>query len=195
MDIQVLTPTRRYETGSVSLNRRLQQALNPPAPDKKETSFGEQVFREGDRVMQIKNNYDILWYTRGRLDGKAESAGSGVYNGDIGRIASIDGDGAVLWVDYDGRMAGYPFEQLGELELAYAMTVHKSQGSEFRAVILVTGRGSPRLLSRSVLYTAVTRAVELLILVGDDGIVRHMINNGSQTRRFSGLRARLAAGR
>ena len=195
MDIQVLCPTRLYESGSLALNKRMQQELNPPAEGKKEKIFGETIFREGDRVMQIKNNYDILWYkTRPESGAPAPGAetGAGVYNGDVGRVASIDTDNELLWTDFDGRLAAYAFDQLGELELAYAMTVHKSQGSEYRAVVLAVGRGASRLMSRGVLYTAVTRARELLILVGDDEAVHRMIDNHSQTRRYSGLRARLA---
>jgi exodeoxyribonuclease V alpha subunit len=195
MDIQVLSPTRRFTAGSVELCRRLQEALNPTAKEKKEKTWGSIVFREGDRVMQIKNNYDIIWY-KPRVPGgdPAESAdtGAGIYNGDIGRVKAIDEENELLWVDFDERLAAYDFDQLSELELAYAMTVHKSQGSEYRAVILAMGRGSPRLLSRGLLYTAVTRARELLILVGDDGAVRSMIENKSRVRRYSGLRARLA---
>jgi len=195
MDIQVLSPTRRYGTGSVALCRRLQEALNPPSPDKKEKVFGTITFREGDRVMQIKNNYDIMWYKQRPKEGivpENGETGTGIYNGDIGRVAKIDAENELLWVDFDDRTAAYAFDQLSELELAYAMTVHKSQGSEYRAVILAVGRGSPQLLTRSVLYTAVTRARELFILVGEEDTVHGMIDNHSQTRRYSGLRARLA---
>lgn len=195
MDIQVLCPTRRYGTGSAALCRRLQEALNPPSPGKKEKVFGATTFREGDRVMQIKNNYDIIWYRQRAEEGIApENAetGTGIYNGDIGRVAKVDTENELLWVDFEDRTAAYAFDQLSELELAYAMTVHKSQGSEYRAVILAVGRGSPQLLTRSVLYTAVTRARELFILVGDEDTVHGMIDNQSQTRRYSGLRARLA---
>jgi exodeoxyribonuclease V alpha subunit len=195
MDIQVLSPTRRYGTGSVALCRQLQVALNPASPGKKEKVFGTITFREGDRVMQIKNNYDIIWYKQRPKEGIAPESGetgTGIYNGDIGRVAKIDAENELLWVDFDDRTAAYAFDQLSELELAYAMTVHKSQGSEYRAVILAVGRGSPQLLSRSVLYTAVTRARELFILVGEEDTVHGMIDNHSQTRRYSGLRARLA---
>ncbi|MDO4749501.1 MAG: ATP-dependent RecD-like DNA helicase [Eubacteriales bacterium] len=193
MDIQVLCPTRLYDTGSTALCRRLQAALNPPSPHKKEKVFGETIFREGDRVMQIKNNYDILWYRVLPLGAPTEgsAAGSGVYNGDVGQIARIDPENELLWVCYDDRWAAYDYEQLCELEPAYAMTVHKSQGSEYRAVILVIGRGSPRLMTRGLLYTAVTRARELLIIVGDEDSAHLMIDNHSPTRRYSGLRARL----
>ena len=162
-DIQVLSPTRKGELGTVSLNKRLQEALNPPAEGKKEKLFGELVFRVGDRVMQVKNNYDMLWRS---VDNKLH--GTGVYNGDIGRIAAMDHDSETLTVDFDGRLADYGFEALPELEHAWAMTVHKAQGSEYRAVILCLAANAQMLMTRDVLYTAVTRARELLILVGDD---------------------------
>ena len=186
-DIQVISPTRRGDMGTVNLNRRLQEKLNPPAKDKKEKRFGETVFRVGDRVMQIRNNYDIIWR---KADNTA--AGAGIFNGDIGFIISIDLNEEYLAVDFDGRIAMYSFEMLSELELAYAMTVHKSQGSEYRAVVFSACRASQMLLSRGVLYTGVTRARELLIAVGDDEAVHFMIDNHRQTRRYSGLRARLA---
>ncbi|MBQ2895160.1 MAG: ATP-dependent RecD-like DNA helicase [Oscillospiraceae bacterium] len=185
MDIQVLSATRRGESGTYALNKALQAALNPPKPDKKEKIFGEGVFREGDRVMQVRNDYDILW-TRG------SESGNGIFNGDVGRILSVDMDNELLWIDFDGKLTPYGFEQLGELELAYAVTVHKSQGSEYPAVVLAAGRAPARLLSRDLLYTAVTRARRLLVTVGDQTIVHTMIENGRKTRRYSGLRARLA---
>lgn len=185
-DIQVLSPTRKGELGTVSLNKRLQQVLNPPRKDKKEKAFGDAVFREGDRVMQIKNNYDILWQNESRT-----AAGSGIYNGDIGTILSIDMDSESLSVNFDGRIAAYGFDSLIELEHAWAMTVHKSQGSEYRAVILSLSPGSQMLLTRDVLYTAVTRAKELLIMVGDDATAYKMIDNFRQSKRYSALRVRL----
>ncbi len=185
-DIQVLSPTRKGELGTVSLNKRLQQVLNPPRKDKKEKAFGDVVFREGDRVMQIKNNYDILWQNESRT-----AAGSGIYNGDIGTILSIDMDSESLSVNFDGRIASYGFDSLIELEHAWAMTVHKSQGSEYRAVILSLSPGSQMLLTRDVLYTAVTRAKELLIMVGDDATAYKMIDNFRQSKRYSALRVRL----
>lgn len=185
-EIQVLSPTRKGELGTVCLNKRLQAALNPPAQDKKEKLFGELVFREGDRVMQVKNNYDMLWRS---ADNRLR--GTGVYNGDIGRIVSMDYDSETLTVDFDGRLAEYGFDALPELEHAWAMTVHKAQGSEFRAVILCLAANSQMLMTRDVLYTAVTRARELLVLVGDDSTAYRMIDNFRQTRRFSALRLRL----
>ncbi len=185
-DIQVLSPTRKGEMGTYNLNRNLQQVLNPQSPEKKEKLFGEVVFREGDRVMQIKNNYDILW----RNDAE-HTSGSGIYNGDIGHIRKIDAETEMLYVDYDGRLASYGFENLMELEHAWAMTVHKSQGSEYRAVVLALSPSSQMLLTRDVLYTAVTRARDLLILVGDDQTACRMIDNYRQTKRYTALRVRL----
>ncbi len=189
-DIQVLSPSRKGETGTVALNKRLQAALNPPAPEKKEKLFGDAVFRVGDRVMQIRNNYDMLWRSS---DGSRH--GTGVYNGDIGRIVAMDMDSETLTVDFDGRLSEYGFDSLLELEHAWAMTVHKAQGSEYRAVILCLGASSQMLMTRDVLYTAVTRAKELLILVGDDAAAYRMIDNFRQSRRFSALRLRLGAAR
>ena len=184
--IQVLSPTRKGTVGTVNLNRLLQAALNPQSPDKKERPYGDYQFREGDRVMQIRNNYDILWK---KADGSA--VGAGIFNGDVGRIQTIDPASETLTVLFDDRLAEYDFTQLGELEPAYAMTVHKSQGSEYRAVILTAWNGSPYLLSRSILYTAITRARELLIIVGREETVGVMVENARKNRRYSGLKLRL----
>ena len=184
--IQVLSPTRKGPAGTVYLNKLLQKVLNPPAPHKKERQHGDFSFREGDRVMQIRNNYDIMWK---KVDGS--SVGAGVFNGDIGTITAIDPHAETVTVVYDEREAEYDFSMLSELELAYAMTVHKSQGSEYRAVILVAWNGSPYLLSRSVLYTAVTRARELLIIAGREDVVATMTNNAKRNRRYTGLKLRL----
>ena len=184
--IQVLSPTRKGAVGTVNLNRLLQAALNPQSPDKKERPYGDYQFREGDRVMQIRNNYDILWK---KADGSA--VGAGIFNGDVGRIQTIDPASETLTVLFDDRLAEYDFTQLGELEPAYAMTVHKSQGSEYRAVILTAWNGSPYLLSRSILYTAITRARELLIIVGREETVGVMVENARKNRRYSGLKLRL----
>ena len=185
-EIQVLSPTRKGETGTLNLNRKLQAVLNPPAPEKKEKPFGEVIFREGDRVMQIRNNYDILW----RTDDNTE-AGMGIYNGDIGILLAINPETETFTIDFDGRIATYGFDSLLELEHAWAITVHKAQGSEYRAVILALGSGSQLLMTRGVLYTAVTRAKELLILVGDEGVAYQMIDNFRQSRRYTALRVRL----
>ena len=184
--IQVLSPTRKGGCGTASLNKLLQATLNPPSPEKKERQYGDFSFREGDRVMQIRNNYDIIWK---KTDGS--SIGSGIFNGDVGVITQIDPHAEQLTVVFDDREADYDFSQLSELEPAYAMTVHKSQGSEYRAVILTAWGGSPYLLSRSVLYTAVTRARELLIIVGREDVVVTMTQNAKRNRRYSGLKLRL----
>ena len=184
--IQVLSPTRKGAVGTVNLNRLLQAALNPPAPEKKERAFGDYLFREGDRVMQIHNNYDILWK---KTDGSM--VGAGIFNGDVGILQSIDTGAETLTVLFDDKVAEYDFTQLNELEPAYAMTVHKSQGSEYRAVVLAAWNGSPYLLSRSILYTAITRARELLVIVGREETVGVMVGNAKKNRRYSGLKLRL----
>ena len=185
-EIQVLSPTRKGEMGTVQLNKSLQQQLNPPSDGKREKLFGDAVFREGDRVMQIKNNYDILWRNESNTE-----AGTGIYNGDIGTIIKIDPETETLTINFDGHIAGYGFDGLIELEHAWAITVHKAQGSEYRAVVLALGGGSQMLLSRGLLYTAVTRARELLILVGDEQTAHNMIDNFRQSRRYTALRVRL----
>ena len=184
--IQVLSPTRKGGVGTAALNQILQSALNPAAPTKKERQAGDFSFREGDRVMQIRNNYDIMWK---KCDGSA--VGTGIFNGDVGTIKSIDPHMETLTVVFDDREADYDFTQLGELEPAFAMTVHKSQGSEYRAVILAAWNGSPYLLSRSVLYTAITRARELLIIAGREEAIRAMTENAKKGRRYTGLKLRL----
>ncbi len=184
--IQVLTPTRKGSVGTWGLNALLQSQLNPPAPHKKERKMGEFSFREGDRVMQIRNNYDIMWK---KSDGS--TVGTGIFNGDIGTISAISTATESVTVVFDDREAEYDFTQLNELEPAYAMTVHKSQGSEYRAVVLCAWNGSPYLLSRSVLYTAITRAKELLIVVGREETVAAMTQNAKVGRRYSGLKLRL----
>ncbi|MDO5412313.1 MAG: ATP-dependent RecD-like DNA helicase [bacterium] len=185
-DIQVLSPTRKGELGTANLNRALQAVLNPPGKEKKEKLFGDAVFREGDRVMQIKNNYDILW-----KNASGTESGTGIYNGDIGVIDAIDPEAETITVNFDGRIAGFGFDSLIELEHAWAITVHKSQGSEYRAVILALSPGSQMLLTRSVLYTAVTRAKELMIMVGDDQTAYQMIDNYRRSKRYTALRVRL----
>ena len=184
--IQVLTVTRKGAVGTWELNGQLQRALNPAAPTKKERQWGEFSFREGDRVMQIRNNYDIMWK---RTDGSA--VGTGIFNGDIGIITSIDAYTETMTVVFDEKQVDYDFAQLGELEPAYALTVHKSQGSEYRAVVMPVWNGSPYLLSRSVLYTAITRAREMIVLVGREEVVAAMTENAKKNRRYTGLKLRL----
>ena len=184
--IQVLTPTRKGASGTVNLNRCLQQALNPKTPDKREILWGERLFREGDRIMQTRNDYDVVWE---KEDG---TVGTGMFNGDVGKITQIDPSGEWLSVDFDGRSALYGVEQLAELDLAYAQTVHKAQGSEYRAVVLAAMPAAQSLMVRGVLYTALTRARELLVVVGDDAAIRSMAANDRQQRRYSGLKWRLS---
>ena len=184
-DIQVLTPTRKGAAGTAALNRALQAALNPPAENKRERAFGDTVFREGDRVMQTRNDYDVVWE---REDG---TAGTGVFNGDVGRILQIDRGGELLTIAFDERVATYTADMLAELDMAYAMTVHKAQGSEYRGVVFVAAPCAPGLEVRGVLYTAITRARELLVAVGDDAAIRRMAENDRRARRYSGLRWRL----
>ena len=184
--IQVLSPTRRYASGTANLNRLLQAAVNPPAPEKGERRFGDCLFREGDRVMQVRNNYDVMWQEAG-----TGHAGMGMFNGDVGQITGIDREGNVT-VDFDGKVVQYSPDMLGELEPAFAVTVHKAQGSEYRAVILAAMDGAPMLMTRGVLYTAITRARELFVVVGDEETIAKMTANDRQARRYSGLRARLA---
>ena len=184
--IQVLSPAKKGGAGTVNLNIRLQAILNPQSPSKKERVFGQYTFREGDRVMQIRNNYDILWKT---ADGT--QVGTGIFNGDIGVIAEIDPYAEQLRIVFDGKEAIYEFSQLNELEPAYAITVHKSQGSEYTAVILSALNSSPYLLSRSVLYTAITRAKQILIIVGREETIATMVQNANTARRYTGLKLRL----
>ena len=184
--IQVLTPTRKGPTGTINLNRCLQAALNPPAEDKRELVWGERLFREGDRIMQTRNDYDVVWE---KSDG---TVGTGMFNGDVGKILKIDPSGEWLEVDFDGRSAVYGAEQLSQIDLAYAQTVHKAQGSEYRCVVLAAMPAAQSLMVRGVLYTALTRAKELLIVVGDDAAIRAMAANDRRQKRYSGLRWRLA---
>ena len=185
--IQVLSPARRQGAGTIPLNRMLQEALNPPAEGKPEKRFGDTIFRQGDRVMQVRNNSDIVWET---VDGK--ESGMGMFNGDVGEIVQLFPGQECLVVRFDDKLATYTFDMLGELELAYAMTVHKAQGSEFEAVVVAVSSGiSRRLLTRSILYTAITRAKKLLVLVGNPDTINHMIESNARNKRYSALRARL----
>ena len=185
-DIQVLCPFKRGSAGTISLNLRLQEALNPKSPDKPERKFGEYLLRKGDKVMQIRNNYDIMWTCADA------TVGQGIFNGDIGRILDIDLREGTVTAEFDGREVLYGAEQAMDLEPAWAMTVHKSQGSEYQAVVFVALSGPPMLLNRTVLYTGVTRARALLIIVGEDAVVHEMAANTRQQKRYSGLKLRLA---
>ncbi|MBR4555810.1 MAG: ATP-dependent RecD-like DNA helicase [Ruminococcus sp.] len=185
-DIQVLSPARKGPTGTVELNRLLQAQLNPPAAGKSEVKTLLYTFRKGDKVMQIKNDYDILW-KRTDEDGKVEE-GSGIFNGDIGIITAANRILKTLTVDFDGRIAVYNSEMLDRLELAYAVTVHKSQGSEYDAVILTVFGGYDKLYYRNLLYTAVTRAKKLLIIIGTRKRLYEMIDNDRRTLRYTCLK-------
>ena len=185
--IQVMAPMKRMDAGVYALNAVLQQAINPSAPGKRELRRGEMVFREGDKVMQVKNNYDMGW-TRGM------EHGLGVFNGDIGYVAAADPHNEELTVAFDdGREALYALADLEELELAYCMSVHKSQGSEFDCVVLPLVSGPRLLMTRNLLYTAVTRARRLVVVVGREACMRAMVDNNYIDRRFSALDRRLAA--
>ena len=189
-DIQVLTPMRKSPLGVDNLNKVLQACLNPPAYGKTEKIHGSRVFRLGDKVMQIKNNYDISWKVFHR--GKLYDEGTGIYNGDEGIISFINLDDEYMEVIYDDeKLVQYDFSQLDELELSYAVTIHKSQGSEYKAVIVPVFNGPPMLLTRNLIYTAVTRAKELVVLIGIPESLEAMINNNRETARYTALRERL----
>ena len=187
-EIQVLTPTRKGLLGVERLNRILQQYLNPPAGNKREYTKGEILFREGDKVMQIKNNYQIVWEVRGRYGYVAES-GTGVFNGDMGVIREINESLQQITVEFDDhRYVDYPFGELEELEHAYAVTIHKSQGSEYPAVVIPLLPGPRMLMNRNLIYTAITRAKSCVTIVGDPEVFGQMIDNTRQQRRYTSLR-------
>lgn len=191
MDIQVLTPMRKGLLGVERLNTVLQMYLNPPDKSKKEKEHGTTLFREGDKVMQIKNNYQLEWEIRSKY-GLCIDKGTGVFNGDTGIIEEINDFAETITVCFDeGRMVEYPYKLLEELELAYAVTIHKSQGSEYPAVVIPLLSGPRMLMNRNLLYTAVTRAKKCVTIVGNDTTFEQMIANNSQLRRYSGLRDRL----
>lgn len=185
-DIQLITPTRQMSCGTVSLNNVLQDALNPPAAGKSEVRFGPVIFRDGDRVMQTRNNYDVLW-----VKPQTGEAGTGIFNGDCGNITHIDKKQGVLTINFEDRDADYSFDELGQIEHAYAITAHKAQGSEYEAVILPLFDVPERLQNRSILYTAVTRAKKLLIIVGKQDIVANMIASNNKNRRYGALKHRI----
>ena len=185
-DIQVLTPMRKGELGVASLNIALQQAFNPASPKKSQHQFGDTVFRVGDKVMQVKNNYSIGWK---RYDGMGpEETGEGAFNGDVGFIREIDVEARMLTVLFDdGREVVYEFGQLEELQLAYAVSIHKSQGSEFPVVVLPLVGGPPMLLTRNLLYTAITRAKKMVVITGREDTISAMVANNRIRMRYSGL--------
>lgn len=191
--IQVLTPTRKGLTGVQNLNIELQKVLNPPAKNKKEKKSRGYVFREGDRVMQIRNNYNLRWIKRGQNKFDKLAEGTGVFNGDTGVINKIDLEGQNLEVLFeDDRLAEYDFSILDELEQAFAITIHKSQGSEFPVIIIPMYPGPPVLLTRNLLYTAVTRARELVVLVGEEKVLHKMVKNCRESQRYTGLLDKLS---
>lgn len=191
MDIQVLTPMRKGLLGVERLNTVLQMYLNPPDKRKKEKEHGTTLFREGDKVMQIKNNYQLEWEIRSKY-GLCIDKGTGVFNGDTGIIEEINDFAETVTVCFDeGRMVEYPYKLLEELEHAYAVTIHKSQGSEYPAVVIPLLSGPRMLMNRNLLYTAVTRAKKCVTIVGNDTTFEQMIANNSQLKRYSGLRDRL----
>ncbi|MDD6270342.1 MAG: ATP-dependent RecD-like DNA helicase [Oscillospiraceae bacterium] len=185
-NIQVITPSRKGILGVTELNKILQQVLNPPKHGVSETKSMLYTFREGDKVMQMKNNYDIVWHKDGE-------EGTGIFNGDIGRIISINRHSGEAVIEFDMRRVVYPFDMLEQLELAYAITVHKSQGSEFDAVILPILGGFPKLYYRNLLYTAVTRAKKMLIAVGSRNKIHDMVDNNRRTKRYTCLKHMLTA--
>lgn len=189
-DIQVLSPMKKGEVGTLNLNQALQEHLNPPASHKKEKKLKDKIFREGDKVMQMKNNYSLKWLNH---DEKAfEYKGEGVFNGDLGYITRIDRDSEEVEVLFDDQKEViYDFTKLDELDLAYATTVHKSQGSEFPVIVMPMTWGPPMLLTRNLFYTAITRAKELVVLIGEEKFLRMMIDNDKITTRYSALGRRL----
>ena len=187
-NIQVLTPTKKGMLGTKELNKILQKELNPKSSDKNERSYGEVTFREGDRVMQTKNNYDIYWQ---RIDNE-EDDGTGIYNGELGRIVKINEiDKQIKVLFDDGKQAWYMYSDLEQLEHAYAITIHKAQGSEFDVVIIVVAGTAPMLLTRNLLYTGITRAKEMLLIIGSENIINFMIQNSDTRKRNTGLEYKL----
>ena len=187
--IQVLVPMKKGVLGVTNLNEKIQNVLNPKAPYKKEKEFRSMIFREGDKVMQIKNNYSLKWT---RIAGKGEHEGAGVFNGDMGFIENIDLEGKKLSIIFDDeRKVIYDFMYLDELDLAYAITIHKSQGSEFPVVIIPAYMGAPLLMNRNLLYTGITRAKEMVVVVGIPKALKYMVDNTRSMERYSSLNWRI----
>ena len=182
---QVIVPSRKGEAGTEHLNVVLQATLNPPSPEKREHRFREITYREGDRVMQVRNNYDMEWERDNGM------TGAGIFNGDVGVIESIDPTDGNMRIRFEDRTVTYEFSLLEDLEPAYAVTVHKSQGCEYPIVILPLGNVPPMLRSRNLLYTAVTRAQCIVIVVGREDVLADMVRNNRQTMRYTGLSERL----
>ena len=186
-DIQVLSPMKKGNLGVERLNRVLQMFLNPKSDDRLEKEHGDRIFREGDKVMQTKNDYQIEWEVRGKYGIRVDS-GTGIFNGDLGIIRSINDYNSTMTIEFDdGRMVDYPYKMLDQLEHAFAMTIHKSQGSEYPAVIIPLLDGPRMLYTRNLIYTAVTRAKKCVVLVGDEAVFQKMIANNVEAKRYSGL--------
>ncbi len=187
-NIQIITPTKKGELGTKELNKRLQQEINPQSEYKKEKKFGDSIFREGDRIMQIKNNYEIYW----EKNKKSFESGSGIFNGEFGTIQKIDEKEKNIQIKFDDdKIAWYAFNELEQIEHAYSITVHKAQGSEFDVVIMVIAPSAPMLLTRNLLYTGMTRAKKLLIMVGNKNVLEFMIQNADNKKRNTGLTYKL----
>ncbi len=187
-NIQIITPTKKGELGTKELNKRLQQEINPQSEYKKEKKFGDSIFREGDRIMQIKNNYEIYW----EKNKKPFESGSGIFNGEFGTIQKIDEKEKNIQIKFDDdKIAWYAFNELEQIEHAYSITVHKAQGSEFDVVIMVIAPSAPMLLTRNLLYTGMTRAKKLLIMVGNKNVLEFMIQNADNKKRNTGLTYKL----
>ena len=187
-NIQIITPTKKGELGTKELNKRLQQEINPQSEYKKEKKFGDSIFREGDRIMQIKNNYEIYW----EKNKKSFESGSGIFNGEFGTIQKIDEKEKNIQIKFDDdKIAWYAFNELEQIEHAYCITVHKAQGSEFDVVIMVIAPSAPMLLTRNLLYTGMTRAKKLLIMVGNKNVLEFMIQNADNKKRNTGLTYKL----
>lgn len=188
-DIQVLSPMRKGESGINNLNKELQKVLNPVSKMKEEKEYRDFVFRKGDKVMQVKNNYSVTWKI---YSGEEEVHGTGIFNGDIGYIQDIDNENQIMKILFDDeKLVEYEFSSLDELEMAYAVTIHKSQGSEFPVVVIPVWFGPPMLMTRNLIYTAVTRAKKLVVLVGSGPSLKAMINNNNISRRYTRLKERI----
>ncbi len=190
-DIQILTPMRKSLLGVSNLNKILQEKINPPSNEKKEKEFRNIIFREGDKVMQIKNNYNMPWRVINRF-GKVIDEGLGVFNGDTGILKTINDYDETMTIIFDeNKLVEYDFSQIDELELCYAITIHKSQGSEYKVVVIPIHSGAPMLMSRNLLYTAVTRAKELVVIVGIPETLYRMVDNNKEVNRYSSLNRRI----
>jgi len=186
LSIQVLSPMKKTHLGTISLNNILQNELNPPSKYKKEKQWGKYILREGDKIIQTRNNYDIPWQT------PWGEKGIGVFNGDTGIIKEINNKEKYIVIEfYDGKIAEYEFSNLEDIDLAYAITVHKSQGSEFDAIIIPSYYGPKNLMYRNLFYTALTRAKSLVVVVGSENVVKLMIDNNIEAKRLTSLKDKI----